>query len=156
MIHVAEHVKRNIQSDMIKSLLDADTKVIVNKHTGKIISILTVYTVVIVNLVSVVLLNLFKDTTASKIIFPVIIFINPTMAIFGVIFGFIFILIESQISIKILGSPNIIYTFVVIGFSLISFVFLYIISSKYWRSLLGIFITFDAIFGWLIPILSSS
>ena len=100
--------------------------------------------------------NLFKDTTASKIIFPVIIFINPTMAIFGVIFGFIFILIESQISIKILGSPNIIYTFVVIGFSLISFGFLYIISSKYWRSLLGIFITFDAIFGWLIPILSSS
>lgn len=100
--------------------------------------------------------NLFKDTTASKIIFPVIIFINPTMAIFGVIFGFIFILIESQISIKILGSPNIIYTFVVIGFSLISFVFLYIISSKYWRSLLGIFITFDAIFGWLIPILSLS
>ena len=100
--------------------------------------------------------NLFKDTTASKIIFPVIIFINPTMAIFGVIFGFIFILIESQISIKILGSPNIIYTFVVIGFSLISFGFLYIISSKYWRSLLGIFITFAAIFGWLIPILSSS
>ena len=30
MIHVAEHVKRNIQSDMIKSLLDADTKVIGN------------------------------------------------------------------------------------------------------------------------------
>ena len=25
--------------------------------------------------------NLFKDTTASKIIFPVIIFINPTMAL---------------------------------------------------------------------------
>ena len=62
MIHVAEHVKRNIQSDMIKSLLDADTKVIDNKHTGKIISNLTVDTGVIVNLVSVVLLNLFKDT----------------------------------------------------------------------------------------------
>ena len=62
MIHVAEHVKRNIQSDMIKSLLDADTKVIDGKHTGKIISNLTVDTGVIVNLVSVVLLNLFKDT----------------------------------------------------------------------------------------------
>tara|TARA_B100001142_G_C14191465_1_gene600151 strand:+ start:417 stop:833 length:417 start_codon:yes stop_codon:yes gene_type:complete len=100
--------------------------------------------------------NLFKDTTASKVIYPIIIFLNPTMAILGVIFGFIFILIDSQISIKILGSPNIIYTFVVIGFSLISFIFLYIISPKYWRSFLGIFITFDAIFGWLIPLLSSN
>ena len=100
--------------------------------------------------------NLFKDTTASKVIYPIIIFLNPTMAILGVIFGFIFILIDSQISIKILGSPNIIYTFVVIGFSLICFIFLYIISPKYWRSFLGIFITFDAIFGWLIPLLSSN
>ncbi|MCH2310388.1 MAG: hypothetical protein MK345_04965 [SAR202 cluster bacterium] len=100
--------------------------------------------------------DLFKDTTASKVIYPIIIFLNPTMAIFGVIFGFIFIFIDSQISIKFLGSPNIIYTFVIIGFSLISFIFIYIISPKYWRSFLGILITFDAIFGWLIPILSSN
>ena len=100
--------------------------------------------------------DLFKDTTASKVIYPIIIFLNPTMAIFGVIFGFIFIFIDSQISIKFLGSPNIIYTFVIIGFSLISFIFIYIISPKYWRSFLGILITFDGIFGWLIPILSSN
>ena len=100
--------------------------------------------------------DLFKDTTASKVIYPIIIFLNPTMAIFGVIFGFIFIFIDSQISIKFLGSPNIIYTFVIIGFSLISFIFIYIISPKYWRSFLGSLITFDAIFGWLIPILSSN
>ena len=36
--------------------------------------------------------DLFKDTTASKVIYPIIIFLNPTMAIFGVIFGFIFII----------------------------------------------------------------
>ena len=100
--------------------------------------------------------DIFKETTASKVIYPIIIFLNPTMAIFGVIFGFIFIFIDSQISIKFLGSPNIIYTFVIIGFSLISFIFIYIISPKYWRSFLGILITFDAIFGWLIPILSSN
>jgi len=62
MIHVAENVKKNIQSDMMASLIKADTKVIDNKHTGKIVSNLTNDTGVIVNLVSVVLLNLFKDT----------------------------------------------------------------------------------------------
>jgi subfamily B ATP-binding cassette protein MsbA len=62
MIHVAENVKKNIQSDMMASLINADTKVIDNKHTGKIVSNLTNDTSVIVNLVSVVLLNLFKDT----------------------------------------------------------------------------------------------
>ena len=62
MIHVAEHVKKNIQSDMVKSLINADTKIIDDKHTGKIVSNLTVDTNVIVNLVSVVLLNLFKDS----------------------------------------------------------------------------------------------
>ena len=62
MIHVAEHVKKNIQSDMVKSLIKADTKVIDDKHTGKIVSNLTVDTNVIVTLVSVVLLNLFKDS----------------------------------------------------------------------------------------------
>ena len=47
---------------MMASLINADTKVIDNKHTGKIVSNITVDTSVIVNLVSVVLLNLFKDT----------------------------------------------------------------------------------------------
>ena len=62
MIHVAENVKKNIQSDMMASLINADTKVIDNKHTGKIVSNLTNDTNMIVNLVSVALLNLFKDT----------------------------------------------------------------------------------------------
>jgi len=62
MIHVAENVKKNIQSDMMVSLINADTKVIDNKHTGKIVSNLTNDTSQIVSLVSVVLLNLFKDT----------------------------------------------------------------------------------------------
>ena len=47
---------------MVKSLINADTKIIDSKHTGKIISNITVDTSLIVNLVSVVLLNLFKDT----------------------------------------------------------------------------------------------
>ena len=62
MIHVAENAKKNIQSDMMSSLINADTKIIDSKHTGKIVSNLTVDTSVILNLVSVVLLNIFKDT----------------------------------------------------------------------------------------------
>jgi ATP-binding cassette, subfamily B, bacterial MsbA len=62
MIHVAENVKKDIQLDMMASLINADTKVIDSKHTGKIVSHVNHDTGVIVNLVSVVLLNLFKDT----------------------------------------------------------------------------------------------
>jgi len=62
MIHAAESVKKDIQIDMMASLINADTKVIDNKHTGGIVSNVTHDTGVIVNLVSVVLLNLFKDT----------------------------------------------------------------------------------------------
>ena len=62
MIHVAENVKKDIQSDMMASLINADTKVIDSKHTGKIVAHVNHDTGVIVNLVSVVLLNLFKDT----------------------------------------------------------------------------------------------
>jgi len=62
MINVAEDVKKNIQLDMMASLINADTKVIDGKHTGKIVSHVNHDTGLIVNLVSVVLLNLFKDT----------------------------------------------------------------------------------------------
>jgi len=62
MINVAENVKKDIQSDMMVSLINADTKVIDSKHTGKIVSHVNHDTGVIINLVSVVLLNLFKDT----------------------------------------------------------------------------------------------
>ncbi|MDA8867096.1 ABC transporter ATP-binding protein/permease [Candidatus Pelagibacter sp.] len=62
MIHVAENVKKNIQSDMMASLIKADTKIIDSKHTGKFISNINNDTGIIVNLVSIVLLNLFKDT----------------------------------------------------------------------------------------------
>ena len=55
-------VKKNIQLDMMASLINADTKVIDSKHTGKIVSHVNHDTGHIINLVSVVLLNLFKDT----------------------------------------------------------------------------------------------
>jgi subfamily B ATP-binding cassette protein MsbA len=62
MIGVAEDVRKNIQKDMIKSLIKADTSIIDGKHSGKFISNLTYDTTLITNLVSTALLNLFKDS----------------------------------------------------------------------------------------------
>ena len=62
MIGVAEDVKKNIQADMLKSLIKADTKLIENKHTGKFVSNLTFDVGMITNLVSTGLLNVTKDS----------------------------------------------------------------------------------------------
>ena len=62
MIGVAEDVKKNIQTDMLKSLIKADTKLIENKHTGKFVSNLTFDVGMITNLVSTGLLNATKDS----------------------------------------------------------------------------------------------
>ena len=62
MIGVAEDVKKNIQTDMLKSLIKADTKLIENKHTGKFVSNLTFDVGMITNLVSTGLLNVTKDS----------------------------------------------------------------------------------------------
>ena len=62
MIKVAHNVQKNIQSDLVNSLVKADTKLIDKKHSGKIISNLTFDVSLITNLVSTGLLNLTKDT----------------------------------------------------------------------------------------------
>ena len=62
MIRVAHDVQKNIQSDMLNSLVKADTKLIDKKHSGKFISNLTFDVSLITNLVSTGLLNLTKDT----------------------------------------------------------------------------------------------
>ena len=62
MIGVAHDVQKNIQSDMLNSLVKADTKLIDKKHSGKFISNLTFDVGLITNLVSTGLLNVTKDT----------------------------------------------------------------------------------------------
>ena len=62
MIKVAHNVQKNIQSDLVNSLVKADTKLIDKKHSGKFISNLTFDVGLITNLVSTGLLNITKDT----------------------------------------------------------------------------------------------
>jgi len=85
MIHVAENVKKDIQLDMMASLINADTKVIDSKHTGKIVSHVNHDTGVIVNLVSVVLLNLFKDTLTLFGLLFVMFFQNWKLSLIAII-----------------------------------------------------------------------
>jgi ATP-binding cassette, subfamily B, bacterial MsbA len=62
MIGVAEDIRAIMQTNMATSLIGADTDYIDGKHTGKFISNLTFDTGLITNLVSVAILNLFKDS----------------------------------------------------------------------------------------------
>jgi ATP-binding cassette, subfamily B, bacterial MsbA len=62
MISVAEEIKKVLQSQMVKSLIKADTQFIDQKHSGKFISNLTYDVNHITNMLSTAVLNLFKDS----------------------------------------------------------------------------------------------
>ena len=62
MIGVAEEIKKILQSDMVKSLINADTQLIDQKHSGKFISNLTYDVGHITNMLSTAVLSLFKDS----------------------------------------------------------------------------------------------
>ena len=62
MIKVAEEIKKILQSQMVKSLINADTQLIDKKHSGKFISNLTYDVTHITNLLSTAILNIFKDS----------------------------------------------------------------------------------------------
>ena len=62
MINVSEEVRKNIQTDMFNSLINADTELIDNKHSGTFVTNLTNDVSAITTLVSTSMLNLFKDT----------------------------------------------------------------------------------------------
>jgi subfamily B ATP-binding cassette protein MsbA len=62
MIRVAEEIKKTLQFQMAKSLINADTQIIDQKHSGKFISNLTYDVSQITNMLSTAILNLFKDS----------------------------------------------------------------------------------------------
>ena len=62
MISVGEEVRKALQVDMMKNLIKADTETIEKRHSGKIITNLINDVNFMTNLVSVGILNLFKDS----------------------------------------------------------------------------------------------
>ena len=62
MISVGNDIKKDMQDDMLSSLINADTVVIDDKHSGKYLNHVLNDTSHIVNLVSTTILNAFKDS----------------------------------------------------------------------------------------------
>ena len=85
MIGVAAEVSKNIQSDMLRSLIKADTQLIENKHSGKFISNLTNDVNMITNLVSTAILNLFKDSLTLLGLLSVMFYQNWKLAMISII-----------------------------------------------------------------------
>jgi len=62
MISVGEEIKKTLQLQMVRTLINADTQLIDQKHSGKFISNLTYDVTHITTMLSTAILSLFKDS----------------------------------------------------------------------------------------------
>ena len=85
MINVAEEVRKLLQVDMMKSLIKADTQLIEKKHTGKFITNLVLDVNTMTNLVSVAILNLFKDSLTLIGLMSVMFYQNWKLSLVAII-----------------------------------------------------------------------
>ena len=85
MIGVGEDLKKEIQDDMLKSLIRADTSLIDGKHTGKFLANVTNDTSYITNLVSTTILNLFKDSLTLIGLLSVMFYQNWKLSLIAII-----------------------------------------------------------------------
>ena len=84
MIDVAHNVEAIIKTDLSKSLVRADTDYIDDQHTGKFLSNITFDCGLITNLVSVVILNLFKDSLTLIGLLSVMFYQNWKLSIIAI------------------------------------------------------------------------
>mgnify|MGYP001281744808 CR=1 FL=1 len=85
MIGVAHDVESVIKTDMSRALIKADTDYIDEKHSGKFISNITYDASLITDLVSVVILNLFKDSLTLIGLLSVMFYQNWKLALIAII-----------------------------------------------------------------------
>ena len=85
MINVSEEVRKDLQMDMFASLIKADTQLIDNKHSGKFVTNLTNDVGSIVTLVSVAILNLFKDSLTLIGLLSVMFYQNWKLSLIAII-----------------------------------------------------------------------
>ena len=85
MIGVSEEVRKDLQCDMLNNLVEADTKLIDGKHTGKFISNITNDVTHITNLISVAVLNIFKDSLTLIGLLIVMFFQNWKLSLVAII-----------------------------------------------------------------------
>ena len=85
MIGVSEEVRKDVQVQMLNNLIDADTKLIDNKHTGKFISNITNDVAHLTNLISTAILNIFKDSLTLIGLLSVMFFQNWELSLIAII-----------------------------------------------------------------------
>ena len=85
MIGISEEIRKALQMDMMKSLIKADTDFIEKKHTGKIIGNLINDVNYMTGLVSVAILNLFKDSLSLIGLMTVMFYQNWKLSIVAII-----------------------------------------------------------------------
>ncbi len=85
MISVGEEVRKAIQVDMMKNLIQADTETIEKKHSGKIITNLINDVNFMTGLVSVGILNLFKDSLTLIGLLGVMFYQNWKLSLIAII-----------------------------------------------------------------------
>ena len=85
MINVAAEVRKDMQVDMLSALIKADTGLIDKKHSGKFISNLTNDVDMVTNLVSTVILNLFKDSLTLIGLLSVMFYQNWKLSLIAII-----------------------------------------------------------------------
>ena len=85
MIGVSEEVRKDVQVNMLNNLIDADTKLIDNKHSGKFISNLTNDVAHLTNLISTAILNVFKDTLTLIGLLSVMFYQNWELSLIAII-----------------------------------------------------------------------
>ena len=85
MISVSQDVKRDMQVDMFNSILVADTGLIDRKHSGKFITNLNNDINMVTNLLSVAILNLFKDSFTLVALLGVMFYQNWKLSLISII-----------------------------------------------------------------------
>ena len=85
LIRVGQEITKILQFQVMKSIIEADSQIVDNKHSGKFISHLTFDVGMITNLVSTVILNLTKDTFTLIALLGVMFYQNWKLALFAII-----------------------------------------------------------------------
>ena len=85
MISVGEEVRKGLQVDMMKNLIKADTEIIEKRHSGKAITNLISDVSYMTTLVSVGILNLFKDSLTLMGLLAVMFYQNWKLSLVAIV-----------------------------------------------------------------------
>ncbi len=85
LIRVGQEITKILQFQVMKSIIEADSQIVDNKHSGKFISHLTFDVSLMTDLVSTVILNITKDTLTLSALLGVMFYQNWKLALFAII-----------------------------------------------------------------------